>query len=213
MKTHALLALPAVLCAALVAAVPSPAAYDQRPLHIVDPPPVPSGWRSLSHTIIETLWRPRRAHEKPQCHEEVKVKAPHVLSSLTLAQYGGDMVLRFNISNDEEATSFAEAADTLLLDVWDFSHNWVDIRLSTDLLPSLLGLLPASLQQSHVPLLRERELAQAIHDTYPIPRDQRRQPNVQPPSHLPDRRPFSPDLDPPNAADDNLFLRYTGCAD
>ena len=36
------------------------------------------------------------------------------------------------------------------------------------------GLLPQSLQRSHVPLLRERELAQAIFETYPTPRDHAR---------------------------------------
>ena len=74
--------------------------------------------------------------------------------------------MRFNVSTSDEVKSLAEAADVLLLDVWEFSQDWVDIRLAKDIVPSLLGLLPPSLQQSHKPLLRERDLAQAVQDTY-----------------------------------------------
>ena len=81
-------------------------------------------------------------------------------------------MLRFNISKDDEAKSLAEAADTLLLDIWEFTDEWVDIRLSTDIVGPLLGLLPDSLQTSHAPLLSERDLAQAIYATYPVSRDQ-----------------------------------------
>ncbi|KAI7563178.1 hypothetical protein KC319_g9506 [Hortaea werneckii] len=88
----------------------------------------------------------------------------------TFARYGGDVVLRFNISTHDEAKSLAEAADTLLLDVWEFTQDWVDIRLAKDIVRPLLGLLPSSLQSSHAPLLGERDLAQAIYDTYPQPR-------------------------------------------
>ncbi|OTA39525.1 hypothetical protein BTJ68_00567 [Hortaea werneckii EXF-2000] len=88
----------------------------------------------------------------------------------TFARYGGDVVLRFNISTPDEAKSLAEAADTLLLDVWEFTQDWVDIRLAKDIVGPLLGLLPSSLQSSHAPLLGERDLAQAIYDTYPQPR-------------------------------------------
>ena len=49
-----------------------------------------------------------------------------------LAQYGGDVVLRFQISNAEEAKALAEAADVLFLDVWEFTTEWVDIRLAKD---------------------------------------------------------------------------------
>jgi extracellular matrix protein 14 len=49
-----------------------------------------------------------------------------------LARYGGDVVLRFNISSPLEEEQLAEAADTLFLDVWEFTSNWADIRLSQD---------------------------------------------------------------------------------
>jgi hypothetical protein len=48
---------------------------------------------------------------------------------MLLAKYGGDVVLRFNLSTPYEEKGLAEAADTLFLDVWAFTNNWADIRL------------------------------------------------------------------------------------
>jgi extracellular matrix protein 14 len=110
-------------------------------------------------------------------------------------------VLRFNISTAEESASLADAADTLLLDVWGFAHNWVDIRLSKDTVPLLLGLLPPSLQHAHTALLREQELAQAIVDSYQKHHDRPTAEGV-----LPARRPFSPDLEPSTRAETNIFF-------
>ena len=42
------------------------------------------------------------------------------------------MVLRFNLSTPAEEKALAEAADTLFLDVWEFTNNWADIRLRED---------------------------------------------------------------------------------
>lgn len=42
------------------------------------------------------------------------------------------MVLRFNLSTPHEEKELAEAADTLFLDVWEFTSNWADIRLRVD---------------------------------------------------------------------------------
>jgi extracellular matrix protein 14 len=90
------------------------------------------------------------------------------LPTHTLAQYGSDIVLRFNISSNEELTSLNEAVGTLLLDVWGrrAAQRQMDIRLNTDTVPLLLGLLPESLQTAHEPLLQERALVDAIADTY-----------------------------------------------
>lgn len=43
------------------------------------------------------------------------------------------MVLRFNMSSVHEAKALAEAIDVLILDVWEFTTDWVDIRLSRDI--------------------------------------------------------------------------------
>lgn len=42
------------------------------------------------------------------------------------------MVLRFNLSTPAEEKALAEVADTLYLDIWDFTNNWADIRLRED---------------------------------------------------------------------------------
>lgn len=61
-----------------------------------------------------------------------------------LARYGEDMVLRFNISNAEEASALAEASDILFLDVWEFNEDWVDIRIAKDVVsPSTFVSYPA----------------------------------------------------------------------
>ena len=54
------------------------------------------------------------------------------LPAKLLAKYGGDVVLRFNLSTPDEEHALAEAADTLFLDVWEFTNNWADIRLRED---------------------------------------------------------------------------------
>jgi len=75
--------------------------------------------------------------------------------------------LRFNISSHEEVEKLADISNTLFLDVWESADDWVDIRLGRSLVPSLLKLLPESLQTSHVPLMQGRQFAQAVLDTYP----------------------------------------------
>lgn len=49
-----------------------------------------------------------------------------------LASYGGDLVLRFEINSIHEADALAQAINVLFLDVWEFTTDWVDIRLSKD---------------------------------------------------------------------------------
>ena len=49
-----------------------------------------------------------------------------------LARYGGDLVLRFDIASVQEAVALAEAVNVLFLDVWEFTTEWVDVRLSKD---------------------------------------------------------------------------------
>ena len=52
------------------------------------------------------------------------------------SHYERDIVLRFNISNTQEAESLAEAADTLFLDIWDSAPEYADIRLAKDVVRS-----------------------------------------------------------------------------
>ena len=114
---------------------------------------------------MRTIWRvPRNDAElsspsKPQAQ-------PNGPSSVT-ARYGGDVVLRFNLSSAVEAKAMTDAVNVLFLDVWESTANWVDIRLSKETVPLLLGLLPAELQKSHTPLMHD--LAQTIFASYPAP--------------------------------------------
>ncbi|KAI9779359.1 MAG: putative metallocarboxypeptidase ecm14 [Peltula sp. TS41687] len=82
-----------------------------------------------------------------------------------LARYGGDLVLRFEINDADEAKALAEASNILFLDVWESREDWVDIRISKEVIPSLLGLLPPTMQRSHKPVIQD--LAQAVFNSYP----------------------------------------------
>lgn len=194
------LALPAFL-ASLAWAVPSPSAYFQHPLSAAAPPP-PSRLRAFSDAVIDSIWKPlNEKGERIWRHSsrpDLK-PPPH-----TLARYGGDVVLRFNLTTEEEARGLADAADILLLDVWEFTGDWVDIRLNKDVVPSLLGLLPKTMQQSYTPLLREQALAQAIWDTYPTPYNGGEQVIDHPTQRV---RPFSPNQEPRQDDETNMFFQ------
>ncbi|KAL7269046.1 putative metallocarboxypeptidase ecm14 [Rhizina undulata] len=86
-------------------------------------------------------------------------------ASSILSQYAGDVVLRFNLSSSEEAKALAEASNALFLDVWATTRTHADIRLSEAIVPSLLGLLPQSMQHSHTRLMHD--LSQTARDTFP----------------------------------------------
>ncbi|KAF7189488.1 putative metallocarboxypeptidase ECM14 [Pseudocercospora fuligena] len=200
---RSLLALPALLCA-LVVAVPSPAAYEQHPLEDYVPASVPraSRWSSISAHFMKSIFGFEEVKQSRISFPDRNSKDRHTPKH-AYTRYGEDLVLRFNVSSHEEAASLAEAADTLLLDVWEFAKNWVDIRLSKETVPLLLGLLPASLQHAHRPLLREQELAKAIVNNYQKHRDK---PETSEAVPYPTRRPFSPTLDPSAQAETNIFF-------
>ncbi|KAK0659505.1 putative metallocarboxypeptidase ECM14 [Lasiodiplodia hormozganensis] len=186
------------LCApALTAAGPS--RFDQCCTSPLNQPDSRPSWRKLSDRVLTVLWGPPNT---PSAHGAAgldanarggRVAPPGKL----LARYGDDMVLRFNVSTEYEARKLADAANTLFLDVWEFNENWVDIRVAKDVVPSLLGLLPASLQDAHAPLMRDHDLAQAIFDSYPATN----------PDSIPSREPFSHSLRSSQNAQTNLFFR------
>nr|POE58962.1 putative metallocarboxypeptidase ecm14 [Quercus suber] len=210
-----LLAIPTGFQSTFVAAVPSPATFvesvAQQPVSALSTPllassPQRSRWRALSDRLVETIFGSARAG-KAADRFRPSSRPDHHASSHSPARYGGEVVLRFNISTHNEARSLADAADTLLLDVWEFSQNWVDIRLAKDIVAPLLGLLPSSLQNAHAPLLQERELAQAIMNSYPTPNAELAHP--PPPQRLPSRLnapSFTPDLGKTGGTKDNIFF-------
>ncbi|KAI9802610.1 MAG: putative metallocarboxypeptidase ecm14 [Piccolia ochrophora] len=144
---------------------------------------------------------PRRKH-----HSSQDVKAYNSDSPLNggppsnlLARYGGDVVLRFSIKTTAEARALVEATNVLFLDVWEFRDDWIDIRLAKDVVPSLLGLLPASLHQAHTSLMHD--LAQTILDSYPMLSAL----DGPTPSH--ERHVFSPSLKSTKQPGENIFFR------
>ncbi|KAK3945013.1 hypothetical protein QBC46DRAFT_278284 [Diplogelasinospora grovesii] len=79
------------------------------------------------------------------------------------ARYRDDVVIRFNVSTSEEEGALSKAADQMLLDVWAFTPEFVDIRLHKEDVTSLLTLLPASLQ----PSVLIPDVSAAVMATYP----------------------------------------------
>lgn len=158
-------------------------------------------WRSISDPIIRKVWG--IAH-----HESVSVAPCHVQKQKDqpsqLARHGEELVLRFNITTAAESAALSEAADTLFLDVWEFTDDWVDIRLAKSILPSLLGLLPASLQHAHLPLFQERELAQAIANTFPSPKPNHHEHTLERPRY----HSFGPELGSQQSEGNLFFADY-----
>ena len=113
----------------------------------------------LCASIIESIWP--HYSETSSKSSRPQGAPPGGLQS----RYSDDVVLRFKIETQEDALAFAEAVDTLFLDVWDTSKDWADVRISQKVLPSFLTLLPVSMQQSHKPLITQ--LPRAVQETYP----------------------------------------------
>jgi extracellular matrix protein 14 len=88
----------------------------------------------LRDTVIEKVFGVPPKSERTGIEGKPKEGRPKSsqLPATLLAKYGGDVVLRFNISTPEEEGALSDAADTLFLDVWEFNNNWADIRLAED---------------------------------------------------------------------------------
>ncbi len=88
----------------------------------------------LRDTAIEKVFGvpPKSAKSQGDRSSSLSHPSSSQLPATLLAKYGGDVVLRFNISTSEEEAALSEAADTLFLDVWEFADNWADIRLRED---------------------------------------------------------------------------------
>lgn len=85
----------------------------------------------LRDSAIEKVFGLAPKTSKPvsdKSHQTATSKLPTKL----LAKYGGEVVLRFNLTTAAEEHALAEAANTLFLDVWEFTNNWADIRLRED---------------------------------------------------------------------------------
>ncbi|PVH74971.1 putative metallocarboxypeptidase ecm14 [Cadophora sp. DSE1049] len=157
-------------------------------------------WTWVRDTAIEKLFGlPPTANQRSNVKPTRPVTSQ--LPATLLAKYGGDVVLRFNLSSAAEETALAEAADTLFLDVWEFTNNWADIRLREDDVPSLLGLLPKSLHNAYSNLMPD--LARTIYQSYPSLAFSEPQPSLIRPD-----RSFTPNLRASDGVDNIFFQDY-----
>lgn len=92
-------------------------------------------WIRFRDCVIRFVWKLPIDNQLGQISDIQPSSTP---PSSFLARYGGDLVLRFKIQSAEEASALAEAINVLFLDVWEFTAEWVDIRLSKDVVSPCL---------------------------------------------------------------------------
>lgn len=94
-----------------------------------------SWFSHIRDSLIQTIWHipSENGETKVDCKSSATSGPPSTL----IARYGGDLVLRFEINSVEEAEALAEAVNVLFLDVWEFTTEWVDIRLSKDVVSAV----------------------------------------------------------------------------
>lgn len=173
--TQAYILLELVACCSLqvVLAVP-PAAPSYRPK-----PKQQAPWRRFTNSVVQKILG--LSQGSSIVNSKSSYTSPSLgASSRSSARYGRDVVLRFNVSTPEEAQSLAVASEELYLDVWEFNEDWVDLRLAKDVVPSLLGLLPPSLQKAHAPLMPHFGLAEVIDQSIPSTGHSSFTPTLQP---------------------------------
>lgn len=94
-------------------------------------------WTLLRDHIISRIWSLPQSWDTKTCgHDQLSKPSNPAREgppAALLARYGGDVLLRFNISNAEEAEALAEATNVLFLDIWEFTSEWADIRLAKDM--------------------------------------------------------------------------------
>lgn len=85
-------------------------------------------WIRLRNWLIETVWGIRKSSSK----HSSSGNCPHLSRKKTLIRYGSDVVLRFHLHNVDDMAAITEATDTLLLDIWASTNEFVDIRLARE---------------------------------------------------------------------------------
>ncbi|KAI0552489.1 hypothetical protein F4679DRAFT_534285 [Xylaria curta] len=88
---------------------------------------------------------------------------PRLIESLK--EYQDQVVIRFNISQPEHEAALRTVVDRMLLDVWGFADNHVDVRIPSRRVRFLTRALPSSMRENHSILVPD--LARAAAATYP----------------------------------------------
>lgn len=119
----------------LILAVPSvanqrPAAPFQIPLVSQQASTGGRPWVRVRDHIIRFIWRIPERQQDRRCSGKADISIPP--GPKQSARYGDDVVLRFKIRSAEEASALAEASNVLFLDIWEFTKDWVDVRLAKE---------------------------------------------------------------------------------
>ncbi|KAJ2901312.1 putative zinc carboxypeptidase protein [Zalerion maritima] len=85
----------------------------------------------------------------------------------TVNKYHKHIVARFNVTTTKEASALNKVIDTMFLDVWAATPQYVDVRVRKFDFDAVLGLLPSSLVDSHQRIIPDLVAASAA--TYPAP--------------------------------------------
>lgn len=101
-------------------------------------------WTYLRDNVVRLIWNVPSEDQLKFTTPKTPIPTSNPLPSL-LERYGGDLVLRFEIKSAVEASALAEAINVLFLDVWEFTSEWVDIRLSKDVVRLVSHLISGSL--------------------------------------------------------------------
>ncbi|KAI1759719.1 hypothetical protein GGR53DRAFT_512683 [Hypoxylon sp. FL1150] len=159
MGSHPLLRQSCIFVFLLIFAVSPPSVATSLPRVASSQPHSSRSYfrRFLDVPLSWTSRRPRkRVNEWLDTH-------PKLLESFQI--YDEQVVIRFNVSTNAHEAALRKAIDQMLLDVWDFTDNYTDIRIETRRIRPLMGILPHTLQDNHFILIPD--LSRAVAATYP----------------------------------------------
>lgn len=170
--------LPSTILVPLLAAIPGIVAATHGQHNHPHPHPHPYTARTSSSVFPWLTWL-RDGAVKMVFGRPATKDAEHVSPDFVKMgkRHQKEVVLRFNVTTEEEETALAEATERLFLDIWSWG-GMVDLRVRKDFVRSLMGLLPESLAQSHSVLIDD--LSSAVYASYPSPPALREQSQFQP---------------------------------
>ncbi|KAI0407527.1 hypothetical protein F4802DRAFT_26866 [Xylaria palmicola] len=144
-----------------------PPARDESPVRLVASPRLPPSTpapRSFLRRLFDRLSSTSSSHASASGGLAHWVD-DHPRLIQTLKEYDDQVVIRFNITHPQHEAALRTVVDRMLLDVWAFTDNHVDIRLPSRRVRFLTRALPSSLRENHSVLVPD--LARAAAATYP----------------------------------------------